>query len=98
MNIQLFPFISETLIGAILLLATIILYNNRHWPEETPVRSYSAYAVLCLLSFYYSALLGSRILVLACFSALDTDYACKRRRLDSCFYFVADFFRYIYGG
>lgn len=61
MNIQLFPFISETLIGAILLLATIILYNNRHWPEETPVRSYSAYAVLCLLSFYYICMEGKSL-------------------------------------
>ncbi len=61
MNIQLFPFISEPLIGAILLLATIVLYNNCHWPEETPVRTYSAYAALCLLSFYYICMDGKSL-------------------------------------
>ncbi len=61
LEVQLFPFISETLIGAILLLATIILYYNCRWPEETPVRTYAAYAALCLLSFYYVFMEGKSL-------------------------------------
>lgn len=58
---QFLPYVNEMMIGVMLLIASVMLYGHCFVPEDAPVRAYSAYTALCILSFYYVFMEGKRL-------------------------------------
>lgn len=53
MNFQFLPYVNEAMIGAMLLLVSIVLQGHCRYPEDATAKTYSAYTALCFLSLYY---------------------------------------------